>query len=65
MLVGHNPGISQLLRVLLDSEHVGMPAASVAVVSFDVAEWVDVIVGSGKLEWFMDPRILVAESQAA
>jgi phosphohistidine phosphatase len=65
VLVGHNPGISEFLRVLLDQEHADMPSASIAVVNFDVPEWVDVVAGGGDLEWFMDPGILEAESKAA
>jgi len=65
MLVGHNPGISEFLRVLLDSEYTNMPPASVAVVSFDVHEWVDIIADSGELEWFMDPKVIAAENKAA
>ena len=65
MLVGHNPGLSEFLRVLVDSEHASMSTASVAVVSFDVPEWVDVVAGIGELEWFMDPKTIKTESQAA
>ncbi|QHI69471.1 SixA phosphatase family protein [Tichowtungia aerotolerans] len=65
LLVGHNPGISEFLRVLLDRHHGDMPAASVAVINFDVPEWVDVVAGSGDLEWFMDPKILEAENETA
>jgi len=65
VLVGHNPGLSEFLQVLLDSDHASMPTASVAVVSFDVPEWVDVVAGIGELEWFMDPKTIKTESQAA
>lgn len=65
MLVGHNPGISEFLRVLLDSDHEDMPAASVAVLSFDVPDWVDIVSGTGSLEWFMTPQILAHQNKAA
>ncbi len=65
ILVGHNPGVSEFLRTLLDRDHADMPTASVAIVNFDVPEWVDVIAGSGTLEWFMEPAILASENKAA
>jgi phosphohistidine phosphatase len=65
LLVGHNPGISEFLRVLLDSDYSDMSPASVAVLNFDVPEWVDVVAGIGELEWFMTPKMLGPESRAA
>lgn len=65
VLVGHNPGISNFLRVLLNSERPDMSPASVAVVNFDVPEWIDVVAGIGKLDWFMTPAILAQEEKAA
>ena len=65
LLVGHNPGISEFLRVLLDRDYDSMPPASVAVINFDVPEWVDVVAGSGELEWFMKPKIVAEEDKAA
>ena len=65
LLVGHNPGFSEFLRLLLDREHNAMPTASLAIVNMDVDEWVDVIAGSGELEWYMDPKIIASEHKAA
>ncbi|MBC8207169.1 MAG: histidine phosphatase family protein [Kiritimatiellales bacterium] len=65
LLVGHNPGLSEFLRELLDREHDDMPAGSLAIVNFDVPEWVDVFAGSGKLEWFMTPKMIAEEHKAA
>ena len=65
LLVGHNPGFSEFLRLLLDREHDAMPTASLAIINMDVEEWVDVIAGSGELEWYIDPKIIAAEHKAA
>ena len=42
-----------------------MPTASLAIINMDVEEWVDVIAGSGELEWYIDPKIIAAEHKAA
>lgn len=65
LLVGHNPGISEFLRVILDRRHADMSGASVAIVNFDVPEWVDVVAAGGTLELFMDSKILAQENKAA
>lgn len=64
LLVGHNPGLSDLLRDLLDAECEDLVAASVAVVDFDVSEWADIHSGSGMLEHQLVPK-LFDHSQAA
>ncbi len=56
LLVGHNPGLSDLLRDLLDRECEDLSAASVAVVDFDVEEWGDIHSGSGSLEYLLSPE---------
>lgn len=65
LLVGHNPGLSDFLRLLLDREHDDLPAASVAVINFDVPEWVDIEDGGGDLEWLITPKMIAAENKAA
>ncbi len=41
MLVGHNPGLEELVS-RLTGEHVSLPTAALAECSFDVATWSDV-----------------------
>ena len=56
MLVGHNPGMEELLALLVrDNRH--MPTCALARIGLD-AGWNEVGRGSGKLEWFVTPKDL-------
>ena len=65
MMVGHNPGMHELVLVLSDGprnlrEDVAhkFPTAALAEISFDVTEWSNVAPGSGRLRSFLKPRDL-------
>lgn len=58
LIVGHNPGLSDLLRDLLDSGIGNLYTASVAVIDFDVDDWGDVHCGGGTLEYLLSPDSL-------
>ena len=61
ILVGHNPGISELAHVLagsgdgLDRLLRGMPTAALAVIDFDVDAWSKITPGQGHLADFVTP----------
>jgi phosphohistidine phosphatase len=61
VLVGHNPGISELAHVLagsgegLDRLLRGMPTAALAVIDFDVDAWSKIAPGEGRLADFVTP----------
>jgi phosphohistidine phosphatase len=57
MLVGHNPGMEELLAFLA-SEHRHMPTCALARISLDCSSWTEAGRGSGKLEWFVTPKDL-------
>ena len=58
MLVGHNPGMEELLAFLTrESRH--MPTCALARISLDSSGWKEVDRSSGKLEWFVTPKDLV------
>ena len=58
MLVGHNPGMEELLTFLTrESRH--MPTCALARISLDSSGWKEVDRSSGKLEWFVTPKDLV------
>jgi phosphohistidine phosphatase len=57
MLVGHNPGMEELLE-LLTGEGQPMPTAALACVSLDVEKWSKVRAGAGHLEWLVRPKEL-------
>ena len=67
LLVGHNPGLEQLVLMLvpgrMDDAARGQveekyPTASLAEIAFDVGRWADVAAGAGRLVRFVRPRDL-------
>src|SRR5262249_15907611 len=64
MMVGHNPGLGSLAGSLVAQGEqkavprlrTKFPTAPVAVISFDIAHWADIVTGSGTLAAFMRPR---------
>jgi phosphohistidine phosphatase len=54
-LVGHNPGISQLLDYFTGESRDVSPGA-VALITFQVDEWEVVSRDAGKLTWFSSPK---------
>lgn len=58
MLVGHNPGLEELLA-FLTRESRRMPTCALARISLDSSGWKDVGRSSGKLEWFVTPKDLI------
>jgi phosphohistidine phosphatase len=66
LVVGHNPGLEQLVLMLVPDRGDGAlhsveekyPTASLAEIALDVAHWGDVAPGSGRLTRFVRPRDL-------
>lgn len=67
MLVGHNPGLEDLVLLLVpdtdeqplrDDVETKFPTASTAQLRFDVADWRDITAGGGALTLFIRPRDL-------
>jgi phosphohistidine phosphatase len=66
LLVGHNPGLEQLVLALVPPGADGMrgqvqekyPTATVAEIEFDADRWADVTEGRGRLTRFVRPRDL-------
>ena len=56
MLVGHNPGMNDVLNYLIRSEVDDMPTCSVAIIQFDVAGWDEIKINSGNLLAFEYPK---------
>jgi phosphohistidine phosphatase len=57
MLVGHNPGMEQLLQ-LLTGETRRMTTAAVALVTLDIEKWGKAREQAGRLEWHVRPKEL-------
>ncbi|MBA3859042.1 MAG: hypothetical protein C0507_19215 [Cyanobacteria bacterium PR.3.49] len=58
MLIGHNPGLSELVYLLTGVEEA-FPTAALACLRLNVAHWKDVRTGCGKMEWIVRPRQVV------
>lgn len=54
-LVGHNPGVSQLLYYLSGSAQE-MPTCAIAIIEFSLDTWDAVTANSGKLTYFDSPK---------
>ena len=55
MLVGHNPGMEELLTFLTGEER-RMSTAALACVALDVEKWGKVRARAGRLEWLVRPK---------
>lgn len=54
-LVGHNPGICQMIHYFT-GEFLDVPPGAVALVTFEVDEWKLLTNDSGRLKWFSAPK---------
>jgi phosphohistidine phosphatase len=54
LLVGHNPGLEQLLQHLTDRS-APMATATLAKIHLTVSEWTEVTGQSGQLDWLVKP----------
>jgi len=55
MLIGHNPGIAELLDHLTN-EHHSMPTAALAIIEIDAMTWRDIAAKTNRLTHFIKPR---------
>ena len=60
LLVGHNPGLEQLVAKLIGASRsaVQLGTASLACIEFDKREWSDLMAGHGTLRYLIDPKVL-------
>ena len=54
LLIGHNPGMEELL-MFLTGESRGMPTCALAKIQLEIESWKDLKAGEGSLEWFITP----------
>ena len=57
MVVGHNPGVHQLVEKLTDSSIEKFQTCAFASIVFDCNSWSDVQDGTGKLDHYIYPRM--------
>lgn len=55
LLVGHNPGLEDLVERLTGSRD-RMPTAALACIEFQIDRWEDVEDGKGRLAWLVTPK---------
>jgi phosphohistidine phosphatase len=63
MLIGHNPGIEGLIRILT-GQLEAMPTAALAMIDLDIHKWSDACDGSGVLTAVYRPRELMKTAAA-
>ena len=57
LLVGHNPGMEELIHALTGEEQ-GMPTAGLAKIKLKSSKWAEVGEAKGTLEWIVRPKEL-------
>lgn len=57
LLVGHNPGLEELLEILT-GEAQQMPTATLALITLDIDKWSETRMRVGHLEWLVKPKEL-------
>ncbi len=62
LLVGHNPGLEELVALLTGGEAsppiVRLPTAALACIALDIDDWPAIHAACGQLEWLLSPRVL-------
>lgn len=57
LMFGHNPGFTDLARLLVDAlPFAELPACGLVMLEFDVTRWQDIVPGCGRLQAFRHPR---------
>jgi phosphohistidine phosphatase len=59
MLVGHNPGLEELLETLTGDPH-RLPTAALACIQLDIDKWSKCRAGAGRLQWLVKAKELKA-----
>lgn len=60
LMIGHNPGMSDLLHTIARASE-DFPTACLAKVSLEITTWKELAPQSGRLEWILRPRELFAD----
>lgn len=55
MIVGHNPGLEGLVKILTGEVH-SMPTAALAVIDLSAEKWSETVANSGKLRTLIRPK---------
>lgn len=55
-IFGHNPGFTLLANHLANMNIENIPTCGIVGISFDAHRWTDISFGSGKMEFFYQPK---------
>jgi len=58
LLVGHNPGLEELLE-LLTGQREPLPTAALAKITIETVRWSEIAEKSGRLDWLVKPKELL------
>jgi len=58
LLVGHNPGLTELANLLADSDIDNIPTCGIVGIKFDKNDWAGITYGAGEKMFFYYPRLL-------
>lgn len=56
-LIGHNPGICDLVNYLLGKSFENIPTCGIVQINFDVKKWVDISKNNSELIFFKHPKM--------
>lgn len=55
-VIGHNPHISELIKIITDEHFSKIPSMGVVALSFDIQEWEELEKMKGKIDFFIFPK---------
>ncbi len=58
LLIGHNPGFTNLANYLAGTEIANLPTCSIVKINFELNDWSMISSGLGDLEFFLYPKML-------
>jgi phosphohistidine phosphatase len=58
MLIGHNPSFTGMIGILTSTFVENLPTSGIAIIQLDIKTWKLAQNQSGKLVWFMHPKLL-------
>jgi phosphohistidine phosphatase len=62
MLVGHNPGLTDLAERLTDQAFGNLPTCAICCIAFAVENWSEISYGSGRVYHYDDPKSIPVDS---
>jgi len=55
-LVGHNPGLTEFAKHLIDEEITEIPTLGVLAIDLDIEKWSEIDEARGKIDFFINPK---------